>query len=32
MTLVPTICLERLTEDQVRAYVIADNRLCTAKR
>ena len=27
MTLVPTICLEGLTEDQVRAYVIADNRL-----
>jgi DNA modification methylase len=24
---VPTICLENLTEDQVRAYVIADNKL-----
>ena len=24
---VPTICLEDLTEDEVRAYVIADNRL-----
>jgi DNA modification methylase len=27
MTEVPTICLESLTPDQVRAYVIADNRL-----
>jgi len=27
MTTVPTICLESLTADQVRAYVIADNRL-----
>lgn len=27
MTEVPTICLENLTPDQVRAYVIADNRL-----
>jgi ParB-like chromosome segregation protein Spo0J len=24
---VPTICLERLTEDQVRAFTIADNKL-----
>src|ERR1035438_7173368 len=24
---VPTICLENLTEDQIRAYVLADNRL-----
>jgi len=27
MTQVPTICLESLTEEQVRAYVIADNKL-----
>lgn len=27
MTMVPTICLEHLTPDQIRAYVIADNRL-----
>jgi hypothetical protein len=27
MTELPTICLESLTPDQVRAYVIADNRL-----
>ena len=27
MTKVPTIQLDRLTEDQVRAYVIADNKL-----
>jgi DNA modification methylase len=27
MTEVPTICLERLSPDQIRAYVIADNRL-----
>ncbi|WP_052200729.1 DNA methyltransferase [Terriglobus sp. TAA 43] len=27
MTTVPTICLEHLTPDQIRAYVIADNRL-----
>jgi hypothetical protein len=27
MTLVPTIRLEGLTEEQIRAYVIADNRL-----
>jgi hypothetical protein len=27
MTEVPTICLENLTPDQIRAYVIADNRL-----
>jgi DNA modification methylase len=27
MTEVPTICLENLTSDQIRAYVIADNRL-----
>jgi DNA modification methylase len=27
MTVIPTICLEDLTEDQVRAFVIADNRL-----
>ena len=25
--MVPTICLENLTEDQVRAYILADNRL-----
>src|ERR1039457_4092733 len=24
---VPTICLENLTEDQIRAYILADNRL-----
>ncbi len=24
---VPTICIEHLTEDQIRAYIIADNRL-----
>lgn len=27
ITMVPTICLENLTEDQVRAYILADNRL-----
>ena len=27
LTEVPTICLEDLTEDQIRAYVIADNKL-----
>ena len=27
LTEVPTICLEHLTEDQLRAYIIADNRL-----
>jgi DNA modification methylase len=27
MSAVPTICLENLTPDQIRAYVIADNRL-----
>jgi DNA modification methylase len=27
MSQVPTICLENLTPDQIRAYVIADNRL-----
>lgn len=27
MTEVPTICLEDLSPDQIRAYVIADNRL-----
>lgn len=27
MTNVPTICLEDLTEEQIRAYVIADNKL-----
>ena len=27
VTEVPTICLENLSEDQLRAYVIADNRL-----
>jgi DNA modification methylase len=27
MTVVPTICLEDLTEDQIRAYVIADNKI-----
>ena len=27
MSVVPTICLENLTEDQVRAYILADNRL-----
>lgn len=27
LTEVPTICLEHLTEDEVRAYIIADNRL-----
>jgi DNA modification methylase len=27
MTEVPTICLENLTPDEIRAYVIADNRL-----
>lgn len=27
MTRVPTICLENLTEDQVRAYILADNKL-----
>jgi DNA modification methylase len=27
MAKVPTVCLENLTEDQIRAYVIADNRL-----
>ena len=27
MSLVPTICLENLTEDQVRAYILADNKL-----
>jgi hypothetical protein len=30
MTEVPTICLENLTPDQIRAYVIADNRLAEA--
>jgi DNA modification methylase len=24
---IPTICLEKLTDDQVRAYILADNRL-----
>jgi len=27
MKTVPTICLENLTEDQIRAYILADNRL-----
>jgi ParB-like chromosome segregation protein Spo0J len=27
MKTVPTICLESLTEDQIRPYVLADNRL-----
>ena len=27
LTEVPTICLEHLTAEQIRAYVIADNRL-----
>lgn len=27
ITRVPTICLENLTEDQVRAYILADNKL-----
>jgi DNA modification methylase len=27
MTHVPTICLENLSEDQIRAYIIADNKL-----
>jgi len=27
MNHVPTICLERLTEDQIRAYILADNKL-----
>src|ERR1700726_4240042 len=27
MKKVPTICLENLNEDQIRAYIIADNRL-----
>jgi DNA modification methylase len=27
MDQVPTICLEHLTQDQIRAYVLADNRL-----
>ena len=27
MNHVPTICLENLTEDQVRAYILADNKL-----
>src|ERR1035441_1761614 len=27
MKSVPTICLENLTEDQIRAYILADNRL-----
>jgi ParB-like chromosome segregation protein Spo0J len=27
MTEIPTICLEKLSPDQIRAYVIADNRL-----
>jgi hypothetical protein len=27
MTRVPTICLDNLTEDQVRAYILADNKL-----
>ena len=27
MTSVPTICLDDLTEDQIRAYIIADNKL-----
>src|SRR6267154_3787927 len=26
---VPTVCIEHLTEDQIRAYVIADNALAT---
>jgi len=29
MRRVPTICLDSLTEDQVRAYVLADNKLAT---
>ena len=27
MSSVPTICLENLTEDQIRTYILADNRL-----
>ena len=27
LTEVPTICLEDLTEDQIRAYMLADNKL-----
>jgi DNA modification methylase len=27
ITKIPTVCLENLTQDQIRAYVIADNRL-----
>jgi ParB-like chromosome segregation protein Spo0J len=27
ITKVPTVCLENLNQDQIRAYVIADNRL-----
>jgi hypothetical protein len=27
MRSVPTICLENLTEDEIRAYILADNRL-----
>ena len=27
MKQVPTICLENLTEDEIRAYILADNRL-----
>ena len=27
MKSVPTICLENLTEDEIRAYILADNRL-----
>ena len=27
---VPTICLENLTEDQIRAYILADNKLAEA--
>jgi ParB-like chromosome segregation protein Spo0J len=30
MTEVPTICLENLTPDEIRAYVIVDNRLAEA--
>src|SRR6266481_9111415 len=27
MKMVPTICLENLSEDQIRAYILADNKL-----
>lgn len=29
MEQVPTICLENLTEDQIRAYILADNKLAS---